>query len=205
MFLFSFSAFAQSGIIQGTITDARTNETLAGATVMIQGTTVGAAATVDGTYEIRNVQPGTITLEVRYIGFNVMRRGITIEAGLTTERQKAELRAQLDRSKALGLNAVVFQVRPATDAIYQSDIEPWSEYLTGKQGVAPDPMYDPLAFVIEEAHKRGLELHAWFNPFRSRHSSGSHELEIHSDSRRVMLQAVNRLGIESEPRDFRMK
>lgn len=125
--------------------------------------------------------------------------------GLTTERQKAELRAQLDRSKALGLNAVVFQVRPATDAIYQSDIEPWSEYLTGKQGVAPDPMYDPLAFVIEEAHKRGLELHAWFNPFRSRHSSGSHELEIHSDSRRVMLQAVNRLGIESEPRDFRMK
>lgn len=94
MFLFSFSAFAQSGIIQGTITDARTNETLAGATVMIQGTTVGAAATVDGTYEIRNVQPGTITLEVRYIGFNVMRRGITIEAGQTLTQNFALIEEQ---------------------------------------------------------------------------------------------------------------
>ena len=67
----------------------------------------------------------------------------------------------------LKLNAVIFQVRPSCDAIYASSIEPWSEYLTGTMGQAPQPFYDPLAFAIAEAHKRGLELHAWFNPFRA--------------------------------------
>jgi uncharacterized lipoprotein YddW (UPF0748 family) len=89
--------------------------------------------------------------------------------GLTTAQQKAELIAILDRAQSLKLNAVIFQVRPACDALYKSDIEPWSEYLTGLQGVAPSPYYDPLAFAVAEAHKRGLELHAWFNPFRARH------------------------------------
>jgi uncharacterized lipoprotein YddW (UPF0748 family) len=70
------------------------------------------------------------------------------------------------------LNAVIFQVRPACDALYASRIEPWSEYLTGSMGKAPQPYYDPLAFAIAEAHKRGLELHAWFNPYRARHPSG---------------------------------
>ncbi|MFT8131033.1 family 10 glycosylhydrolase, partial [Salmonella enterica] len=65
--------------------------------------------------------------------------------------------------------AVVFQVRPACDALYPSQLEPWSEYLTGAMGKAPEPYYDPLAFAIEEAHKRRLELHAWFNPYRARH------------------------------------
>lgn len=89
--------------------------------------------------------------------------------GLTTDQQKAELIAILDRAAALKLNAVIFQVRPACDALYQSSLEPWSEYLTGIQGRAPSPYYDPLAFAITEAHRRGLELHAWFNPFRAHH------------------------------------
>ena len=87
--------------------------------------------------------------------------------GLTTAQQKAELLAILDRAQALKLNAVIFQIRPACDALYESKLEPWSEYLTGVQGRAPAPYYDPLAYAIQEAHKRGLELHAWFNPFRA--------------------------------------
>ncbi|MGH7979919.1 MAG: glycoside hydrolase family 10 protein, partial [Limisphaerales bacterium] len=90
--------------------------------------------------------------------------------GLTVARQKAELISLLDTAARLKLNAVVFQVRPDCDAMYASAIEPWSEYLTGVQGRAPHPYYDPLAFAIEEAHQRGLELHAWFNPFRARGS-----------------------------------
>ncbi|HVU08270.1 MAG TPA: family 10 glycosylhydrolase [Verrucomicrobiae bacterium] len=87
--------------------------------------------------------------------------------GLTTAQQKAELISLLDRAAQLHLNAIIFQVRPACDAVYASPIEPWSESLTGAQGKMPSPFYDPLAFAIEEAHKRGLELHAWFNPFRA--------------------------------------
>jgi len=89
--------------------------------------------------------------------------------GLSTAQQQAELIALLDRAAALKLNAVIFQVRPACDALYQSNLEPWSEYLTGIQGRAPSPFYDPLAFAVAEAHRRGLELHAWFNPFRAHH------------------------------------
>ena len=88
--------------------------------------------------------------------------------GLTTAEQKAELVSMLDRASDLKLNAVILQVRPACDALYASRIEPWSEYLTGTMGKPPEPFYDPLAFAIEEAHKRGLELHAWFNPYRAR-------------------------------------
>jgi uncharacterized lipoprotein YddW (UPF0748 family) len=87
---------------------------------------------------------------------------------LSTQEQKAELLAILDRAAQLKLNAVIFQVRPACDALYASRIEPWSEYLTGTMGKPPEPFYDPLAFAVEEAHKRGLELHAWLNPYRAR-------------------------------------
>jgi len=86
--------------------------------------------------------------------------------GLSAEEQKAELAALLDRAAALRLNAVVFQVRPSSDAIYNSALEPWSEYVTGQMGL--NPGYDPLEFATTEAHRRGLELHAWFNPFRVR-------------------------------------
>jgi uncharacterized lipoprotein YddW (UPF0748 family) len=87
--------------------------------------------------------------------------------GLSPEAQKAELIRLLAHAAGLKLNAVVLQVRPASDALYASKIEPWSMYLTGKMGKAPAPYYDPLEFAVAEAHKRGLELHAWFNPFRA--------------------------------------
>jgi uncharacterized lipoprotein YddW (UPF0748 family) len=89
--------------------------------------------------------------------------------GLPVAQQKAELISLLDRAAQLKFNAVLFQVRPVCDAFYASPLEPWSEYLTGTQGRAPEPFYDPLALAIAEAHKRGLELHAWFNPFRAAH------------------------------------
>jgi len=79
--------------------------------------------------------------------------------------------AILDRAAQLKLNAIIFQVRPACDALYASKLEPWSEYLTGAQGRAPQPWYDPLEFAVAEAHRRGLELHAWFNPYRALHPS----------------------------------
>lgn len=91
--------------------------------------------------------------------------------GLSVQKQKEEMLRILDRSRELNLNAIVFQVRPAGDALYASDLEPWSAYLTGGQGKAPEPFYDPLAFAVEEAHARGLELHVWFNPYRARHPS----------------------------------
>ena len=93
--------------------------------------------------------------------------------GLSTHQQQAELRALFDRIVVLNMNAVIFQVRPTADAFYASALEPWSEYLTGEMGKAPDPYYDPLAFAVEEAHKRGLELHAWFNPFRAHHPTAT--------------------------------
>ncbi len=85
----------------------------------------------------------------------------------TTEKQKQDLIDILDSHQATGINAVVFQVRPAADAFYAKSDEPWSQWLTGVQGQAPNPLYDPLEFAITEAHKRGIELHAWFNPYRA--------------------------------------
>lgn len=92
--------------------------------------------------------------------------------GLSVEEQKNEVIKLLDLLKATNFNAVILQVRPQADAIYQSNLEPWSYFLTGKQGQAPEPYYDPLKFWIEQAHKRGLELHAWLNPYRAHHISG---------------------------------
>ncbi len=84
----------------------------------------------------------------------------------STEENKQYLRDQLDKLQAAGVNAVVFQVRPQADAFYPSALEPWSRHLTGKSGVAPSPMWDPLQFMIDESHARGMELHAWLNPYR---------------------------------------
>lgn len=86
---------------------------------------------------------------------------------LTTNEQKAEIIRLLDLAQQLNLNAIIFQVRPQCDALYNSAIEPWSEFLTGQMGKAPVPYYDPLEFAVTEAHARGLQLHAWFNPFRA--------------------------------------
>ena len=106
------------------------------------------------------------------------------DPGLSTAEQKVELLALLDRAQALHFNAVILQVRPAGDALYPSKLEPWSEYLTGRQGRPPDPYYDPLKFAVEEAHARGLELHAWFNPYRARHPSAKGKLAVSHLSRR---------------------
>ncbi|MFE0890522.1 glycoside hydrolase family 10 protein [Streptomyces rochei] len=85
-------------------------------------------------------------------------------AGLRAAEQRAELIGHLDTAVRHGLNTVIFQVRPTADALWPSPHEPWSEYLTGSQG--RDPGWDPLGTAVEEAHARGLELHAWFNPYR---------------------------------------
>ena len=99
----------------------------------------------------------------------------------------------LDRARDIGLNAIIFQVRPSADALYASTLEPWSEYLTGTQGKAPEPGYDPLAFWVEQAHQRGLELHAWFNPYRARHTAAkSAEAPTHLSKRQPEL--VKRYG-----------
>lgn len=84
-----------------------------------------------------------------------------------TENQKAEFIRILDMHQRNGMNAVVVQVRPSGDAFYPSQYEPWSQWLTGTQGKPPSPYYDPLQFMIEETHKRGMEFHAWCNPYRA--------------------------------------
>jgi uncharacterized lipoprotein YddW (UPF0748 family) len=108
--------------------------------------------------------------------------------GLPVEQQKAEAIAILDKAAELNLNVIVLQVRTSCDALYDSQLEPWSYFLTGEQGKAPDPFYDPLKFWIEEAHKRGLELHAWFNPFRAKPSGQSYpDAETHLSKTRPDL------------------
>jgi uncharacterized lipoprotein YddW (UPF0748 family) len=92
--------------------------------------------------------------------------------GLTTEEQQKEAIVLLDFLKDHHFNAVIFQVRPQADALYKSSLEPWSYYLSGVQGKAPDPYYDPLEFWVEAAHQRGLELHVWLNPYRAHHIAG---------------------------------
>ncbi len=84
----------------------------------------------------------------------------------TTAQNKEYIRRQLDRLKEAGCNAVIFQVRPTADAMYESDIEPWTTWLAGKRGKAPAEAWDPMEFTIREAHERGMEFHAWLNPYR---------------------------------------
>ncbi len=100
--------------------------------------------------------------------------------GLPAEQQRGEALNLLDRARNLGLNALILQVRPAGDAIYPSTLEPWTESLSGEQGRPPwlagEAPWDPLAFWVEQAHSRGLELHAWLNPYRARHSSAKSPL-----------------------------
>ena len=91
---------------------------------------------------------------------------------LSTQQQKDEAIKILDLLKDANFNAVIFQARPSSDAFYKSDIEPWSYFLTGTIGKAPVPYYDPLEFWITEAHKRGMELHVWLNPYRAHHTTG---------------------------------
>ncbi len=104
---------------------------------------------------------------------------------LTIEQQKAEIIKDLELAKSLKMNAVIFQVRPMCDALYESKIEPWSEFLTGKMGKSQG--FDPLKFITEEAHKRGILVHAWFNPYRAYHPSAKTVSENHISKRRPDL------------------
>lgn len=89
------------------------------------------------------------------------------QKGLSAEQQQAEFIQLITQLKVNGLNAVIVQIRPVADAFFPSPFEDWTRYLSGKQGVPPSPYYDPLQFMIEECHKRCLEFHAWFNPYRA--------------------------------------
>lgn len=119
-------------------------------------------------------------------------RGAWIQAvnhqfeGIPTAELKAELSRQLDSLSDCGINAILFQVRVEADALYKSDLEPWSAYLTGFQGEAPDENWDPLQFMIDECHKRCMELHAWINPFRAKTApttafAPNHQMKVHPE------------------------
>ena len=88
--------------------------------------------------------------------------------GMSTSAMQATLTEQLDELQRDGVNAIIFQVRPECDALYESKLEPWSRFLTGVQGQAPSPYWDPLQWMIDQCHKRGMELHAWINPYRAK-------------------------------------
>ena len=107
-------------------------------------------------YEFRGVWIATVD------NIDWPKRGTTNVA-----EQKADFIRILDLHQRNGMNTMVVQVRPAADAFYPSPYEPWSQWLTGVQGKAPSPYYDPLQFMIEETHKRGMEFHAWLNPYRA--------------------------------------
>lgn len=115
--------------------------------------------------------------------------------GLSSEEQKQQLINIYEDLKEVNMNAVVLQIRPECDALYDSPYDPWSYWLTGQQGKAPDPYYDPLEFAVEEAHKRGIELHAWFNPYRvTRSVSGTYpqdEKHVSNQHPEWVLQVSN--------------
>lgn len=96
-------------------------------------------------------------------------------SGKSTADIKRSLLQQLNELQRDGVNAIIFQVRPECDALYQSDKEPWSRFLTGRQGQAPSPYWDPLQWMIEQCHQRGMELHAWINPYRAK-TKGTQDL-----------------------------
>ena len=106
---------------------------------------------------------------------------------LSVPKQKEEFIRLLEMHQRNGMNAMIVQIRPAADALYPSQYEPWSEFLTGTQGLPPTPFYDPLSFMIAETHKRGMEFHAWLNPYRAVfniHTSSispSHLTKIHPE------------------------
>ena len=106
-------------------------------------------------------------------------RGAWIQAvngqfrGMPTDKLKQTLVSQLNSLQEAGINAIIFQVRPEADALYASNMEPWSRFLTGVQGQAPNPYWDPMQFMIEECHKRNMEFHAWINPYRVKTSLGN--------------------------------
>ena len=98
---------------------------------------------------------------------------------MPTDKLKQTLINQLNSLQGAGINAIIFQVRPEADALYASQYEPWSRFLTGVQGKVPEPYWDPMQFMIEECHKRGMEFHAWINPYRVKTSLKNELSPIH--------------------------
>lgn len=148
------------------------------------------------TYAPSNITPPPVRREFRAAWIATVGNSVwPSKPGLSTAEQKAELIAILDRAAQLKLNALIFQVRPSCDALYASKLEPWSEYLTGTMGKAPSPFYDPLEFVIREAHKRGIELHAWFNPYRAHHFNAKSPIAANhiSKTRPQLVRSYGRL------------
>lgn len=115
------------------------------------------------------------------------------QPGLSPAQDEQEFTAICENAKRIHLNAIILQVRPSGDAFYASKIEPWSEFLTGKQGKAPADHWDPLKFAVKEAHHYGLELHAWFNPYRAR-SSAQKGLEAENHISKTHPQGVHPYG-----------
>ncbi|MCQ2140993.1 MAG: family 10 glycosylhydrolase [Bacteroidales bacterium] len=113
-----------------------------------------------------NAQVDQLTPKREFRGAWLHIVGNTTMRNMTTQQIQDWFTSTLDTLQAAGCNAIVFQVRPQADAFFESSLEPWTRFLTGTQGKAPKPYWDPLAFVIEESHKRGMELHAWLNPYR---------------------------------------
>ncbi len=95
--------------------------------------------------------------------------------GMSRSEMQKNLTNQLNVMQRCGINAIIFQVRGEADAMYQSAYEPWTRFLSGRQGTPPSPYWDPLAWMVDECHKRGMELHAWINPFRAK-TKGTREL-----------------------------
>ena len=119
-------------------------------------------------------------------------RGAWIQAvngqfqGMSPQKMQETLISQLNILQEAGINAIIFQIRPEADALYASKYEPWSRFLTGVQGKAPNPYWDPLQFMIDECHKRNLELHAWINPYRAKTKgtvsvAGNHPTKLYPD------------------------
>ena len=109
--------------------------------------------------------------------------------GMGTEQMKSTLSYQLNELRRDGVNAIIFQVRAECDALYPSPCEPWSRFLTGTQGQVPSPYWDPLEWMVDECHRRGMELHAWINPYRAKTKSTG-------------LLAANHVGVADPERTF---
>lgn len=149
---------------------------------------IGVAAAADGQTIPDSLRPPEIHREFRALWVATVRNmDWPSSPSLSVEQQQQELLAILDRAAELKLNAIVFQVRPEADALYRSAIEPWSRFLTGQQGRRPDPLWDPLEFAVLEAHRRGLELHAWFNPYRAAYNKDAQTAASHVSKRRPDL------------------
>ena len=146
--------------------------------------------TLSGCFGFQNIQAQAVVPNYEFRGVwvaSVDNIDWPSKKTLSVAEQKAEYIRLLEMHQQNGMNVMVVQIRPAGDALYPSQYEPWSEFLTGKQGLPPTPYYDPLEFMISETHKRGMEFHAWLNPYRAVFNilkssvSPSHLTKIHPE------------------------